>query len=88
MTWTTLQNNTTAKLLPKIPHNTNIQLDPDTNGSCKSISDAEIPDEVRDKLKELLNVKYAKIVSQTATDIARTWPHQVIHPHRRSTYSL
>ena len=30
--WTTLQDNITAKLLPKIPHNTNLQLAPDTNG--------------------------------------------------------
>ena len=30
--WTTLQDNTTAKLLPKVPHNTNLQLEPDRNG--------------------------------------------------------
>ena len=35
--WITLQNNTTAKLLPKIPNNTNLQLEPDTNNSYKSI---------------------------------------------------
>ena len=37
-----------------------------------SIPDAEIPDEARDKLKELLNIKYAYIMSQTAMDIGRT----------------
>ena len=30
-----------------------------------------IPDEARDKLKELLNIKYANIMSQTAMDIGR-----------------
>ena len=55
--WTTLQHNTTTKPLPKIPHNTNLQLELETNGSCISIPDSEIPDEARDKLKELLNIK-------------------------------
>ena len=70
--WTTLKDNATTKLLPKIPDNTNYQLEPDTNSSLKSIPDAEIPDETRDKLKELLNIKYTKIMSQTATDIGKT----------------
>ena len=50
--WTTLQDNTTAKLLPKT-HNTNLQLEPNTNGSCKSIPDAEIPDEARELVGRL-----------------------------------
>ena len=70
--WTTLQDNTIAKLLPKIPANTNLQLEPDMNNSSKSIPDAEIPVEARDKLKELFDIKYANIVSQTVTDIGRT----------------
>ena len=70
--WTTLQENTATKLLQNIPANTNLQLEPDTSNSCKSIPDGEIPDEARDKVKELLNVIYANIVSQTATDIGRT----------------
>ena len=37
-----------------------------------SIPDAEIPEEARDKLKEILNIKYTNIVSQTATYIGRT----------------
>ena len=32
----------------------------------------DIPDEARDKLKELLNINYASIMSQTAMDIGRT----------------
>ena len=70
--WTTLHDNATAKLFPKIPDDTNLQLEPDTNSSPKSIPDTEIPDEARDKLKELLDVKYANIVSQTAIDTGRT----------------
>ena len=70
--WTTLQDNTTTKLLPKIPHTTNLQLEPHTNSSCKSIQDAEIPYEASDKLKDLLDIKYANIMSQTAMDIGRT----------------
>ena len=42
------------------------------NNSSKSIPYAEIPDEARDKLKELLTIEYANIMSQTATDIGRT----------------
>ena len=42
------------------------------NSQPKFIPDAVIPDDTRDKLKELLNLKYANIVSQTATDINRT----------------
>ena len=72
MRWTTLQDNVTAKLLPTIPANTNLQLEPDTNNSCKSILDSEIPDGARNKLKDLLNVKYANVVSQTAMDIGNT----------------
>ena len=70
--WTTLQDNATAKLLPKMPDDTNLQLEPHMNSSPKFIPDAEIPDEASDKLQELLDIKYANIMSQTATDIGRT----------------
>ena len=70
--WTTLQDDATPKLLPKIPHNTNLLLDPETNNPSKSIPNAEIPNEARDKLKELLDAKYTNIVSKTAIDIGRT----------------
>ena len=69
--WTKLQDNT-ARLLPKIPNNTNLQLEPDTNHLSRSIPDVDIPDEARDRLKELLGIKYADIMSQTAMDIGRT----------------
>ena len=66
-----LQENT-AKLLPEMPYSTNLQLEPDTNHSSRSIPDVEIPDEARDKLWEVLDITYANIVSQTAMDIGRT----------------
>ena len=42
VSWTKLQDNT-AKLLPTIPNNTNLQLEPDTNSLPRSIPDADIP---------------------------------------------
>ena len=71
VSWTKLQGNA-AMLLPKIPNNTNLQLEPDTNHSSTSIPDEDIPDKARDKLKELLNIKYSNAMSQTAMDIVRT----------------
>ena len=71
ISWTKLQDNT-VKLLPKLPNNTNLQLEPDTNNSPRSIPDADTQDVVRDKLKELFNIKYVKIMYQRATDIGRT----------------
>ena len=71
VSWTQLKDNT-AKLLPKLPNNTNIQLKPDTNSSPRSIPDVDIQDKARDKLKELLDIKYINIISQTAMDIGRT----------------
>ena len=43
-----------------------------TNLPSRSIPDADILDEVRNKLKEPLNIKYTNIMSQTAKDIGRT----------------
>ena len=71
VSWMKLQGNT-AKLLPHIPINTNLQLDPDTNNLSRSIPDANIPGKAKDNLKELFNTKYANIMSQTAMDIGRT----------------
>ena len=58
-----------SKLLPKIPQNTSLQLEPDTKSSVSSIPDAEIPKEARTKLQELLNEKSSQIISQNMTDI-------------------
>ena len=55
-----------------MPNNTNLQLEPDTNHSSRSIPDADIPEDARDMLKELLDIKYANIMSQTTIDIGRT----------------
>ena len=62
VSWTKLKDNT-AKLLPKMPNNTNLQLEPDTYHSSRSIPDEDIQDEARDKLKELLGIKYTNIMS-------------------------
>ena len=71
VSWTMLQGNT-AKLLPKIPNRTNLQLEPDTMHSSRCIPDMDIPDKARDKLKELLDIKHTNIMSQTATYLGRT----------------
>ena len=54
----------TAKPLPKIPQNTNLQLEPNTNALLRSIPDMDIPQEVRNKLQVPLNKKYVPIISQ------------------------
>ena len=71
VSWTKIQG-IAARLLPKIPNNTSLQLEPDTNHSSRSISDAYIPDEARDKLKDIHIITCANVMSQTATDIRRT----------------
>ena len=71
VSWTQLQDNT-ARLLPRIPSNTNPQLKPYAYNLARSIPDADILDEASDKLKELLNIKYINNMSQTATDIGWT----------------
>ena len=62
----------TSKLLPRILQNTSLQLEPYTKALASSILDADIPEEARMKLQELLNKKYLQIISQNATDISRT----------------
>ena len=60
------------KLLPEIPHATNLQLEPDTNNISNSIPDANIPEVVRKRLQQLLDVKYNSIISKSTADIGRT----------------
>ena len=79
VSWIKLQGNA-AKLLPEMPNNTNLQLEPYTTHSSRSISDVDIPDEARDKLKELLDIRYANVMSQTAIDIGRTSPIELDIP--------
>ena len=71
VSWSRLQCDT-AKLLPKIPPNTNLQLEPNTNPLSRSIPDADIPQEAKNRIQELLDKKYIHIMSQTATDVGRT----------------
>ena len=60
--WNSLQCDT-SKLLPQILHNTRLQLEPDSKSLARSIPDADIPEEARTKLQELLDGKYLQIIS-------------------------
>ena len=62
----------TSKLLPQIPQNTSLQLEPDTKSIASSIPDVDIPEEARMKLQGLPDQKYLQIILQNATDIGRT----------------
>ena len=62
-----------------------LQLEPDTKPSSRSIPDTNILEEAREKLQELFDKKYIHIISQTATDIARTNLIRAGYPYRRST---
>ena len=63
---------THPKLLPEIPHTTNLHLEPNTNNILKSIPDTDRPEVAIRRLQQLLDVKYNGIVSQSAADIGRT----------------
>ena len=71
VSWNKLQYNT-AKLLPTIPQNTILQLEPNNKSSSRSILDADIPEKARVKLWDLCNRKYVNIMSENATDIGGT----------------
>ena len=62
----------TSKLLLQILHNTRLQLELDSKGLSRSILDADIPEEARTKLRNLLEKKYLNILSKKMMDIART----------------
>ena len=62
----------TPKLLPQIPHNTRLQLDPDYKSLPWSLPDINILEEARTKLRDLLERKYLHIISQNMMDIGRT----------------
>ena len=70
-----------AKLLPQIPKNTNLQLDPNTNPLLRSIPDVDIPEEARNKLQKLLNMKCIHICPRQPMD----QPHRAGYLYRRST---
>ena len=61
-----------AKLLLEIVEGTSLQLEPDTKSPLRPKSDADIPEEARAQLQELLDQKYINIISQTTMDIGRT----------------
>ena len=71
LVWSTLQCDT-AKLLPTIPENTSLQLEPNTKSSLRSILDADIPEKASVKLQDLLDRTYTHIMSQNTADIGRT----------------
>ena len=53
VSWNQVQCNT-ARLLPEIPKGTSLQLEPDTKSPLRSIPDADILEETRVQLQELL----------------------------------
>ena len=69
--WNQVQCSNT-KLLPEIPVGTSLQLESDTKSPLRSIPDADILEEARVQLQELLDWKYINIISQIAMDIGRT----------------
>ena len=61
------------QLLPQIPPGTNLQLEEDTKDTHETVTpNADIPEEARARLKELLEMKYTSIILQSATDTSRT----------------
>ena len=60
-------------LLPEIPPETNLELEANTKYTHETVTpDADIPEEARARLKELLEKKYTSIILQCTTDIGRT----------------
>ena len=60
------------KFIAKIPSTANLELEPNTNNTSKSITYAEVPEIARKILQQLLDIKYNSIVSKFTTDINRT----------------
>ena len=71
VSWNSLKCDT-SKLLPQILHNTRLQQELDSKSLSRSITDVDIPEEARMKLRDLLEKKYHHIMSQNMTDIGRT----------------
>ena len=71
VSWSSLWCNT-SKLLPQILQNTSLQLEPGTKSLGSSIPNADIAEEARMKLQELLDKKYPQIILQNAMDIGST----------------
>ena len=54
----------TNQLLPEIPSETNLQLEADMQDRIKTATpDADIPDQAKAQLKELLETKYVCIIN-------------------------
>ena len=70
VSWNQVQGNT-AKVLPEIHKGTSLQLELDTKSPLRSMPDADILEEARVQLQELLNRKCINIISQATTDIGR-----------------
>ena len=70
VSWNKVQCSST-KLLPEILEGTSLQLEPDIKSTLRSIPDADILEEAKVWLQELLDHKYINITSQTAMDIGR-----------------
>ena len=71
VSWNQVQCNN-AKLLPEILEGNSLELEHNTKSHLRSILDADIPEEARVQLQELLDWKYINIISQAVMDIGRT----------------
>ena len=63
----------TQKLLPAFPKHSNFQIHANDNSKpAIMLQDADIPQDVRDKLNHMINTEFACIVSKSSTDFGRT----------------
>ena len=63
----------TQMLLPAFPKHSNFQIHADNNSkSAIMLQDADIPQNVRDKLNHMINTEFACIISKSSTDFDRT----------------
>ena len=69
----------TNQLLSEIPAETSLQLEVDMQDRVKTVTlDADIPEQARAQLNELLETKYVSIISKSTTDIGQT---NLLEPH-------
>ena len=63
----------TQKLLPTFPKCSNFQMHAnDNNNLAVMLQDADIPQDVRDRLHHMINTQFASIISQSSTYFGRT----------------
>ena len=63
----------TQKLLPAFPKHSNFQIHANDNSKpAIMLQDADIPQDIRDKLNHMINTEFACIVSKSSTNFGRT----------------